>query len=173
VYSRAKEKEIAKINPSHSKIVGIKANLMLKTCFIFSFVQISQSDGKKAKRSAPLAAESTATTPSAHPDELIDSWDSANVSLQLIQSEEKSNCSTQENPSLKKQPIRLAQTQSTTDSDLAQSASAKSKVKEGDRKLGPKFSFRLFKMNSFFSGQIKQNKTEEKGKNIMFSFCDG
>ena len=128
---------------------------------LLSLFQVGVYTRKKA--SAPLAVDTAPTTPSSlGPEMTSDSWDSEKVSLQLLP----------QNPELQSNEISKTD-KSTKESDASESSDKKSTKtdkqtrtetdkqtsKETERKLGPKFSFRLFKMNGIFSGPNKEKKS--------------
>ena len=122
---------------------------------------------------APLATVTAPTTPSTStpstpPDLGSDSWESSKVSLQLAQ--------LQKNEILEKDKSREKINQSSEkkkNMDKNKSSDASDKVKPGQArdKLGPKFSFRMFRMTGIFSSHNKVKK--DSGNSFQFwMYCD-
>ena len=104
---------------------------------------------------APLAAVTAPTTPSTPPDLGSDSWESNKVSLQLAQLQKteilenhKSGEKIHENSEKKK----------SIDKNKSSAASNKLRPGQARDKLGPKFSFRMFRMSGIFSSHNKVKK---------------
>jgi len=132
--------------------------------------------GVYIRKKAPLAVDTAPTTPSSlGPETTSDSWDSEKVSLQLLPQnlELQSNEISKSIPKCSKKKKISKTDKSTKESDASELSDKKSTKtdkqtstekdnqmsKETERKLGPKFSFRLFRMNGIFSGPNKEKKS--------------